>query len=215
MPSAEDPLPELARIFREVAPEDGAALDPPETAPGRPAHGILPGLEAVRLGRTLHPEVVEACAHQAAADPDGLYDRIIRRIVAEQVEDACLRPELSQLEALLETHARFRGGRDVPDGWYRQGDRLGPSVWAVDLDIFVELELLREQFDGLRGTTVVLEILGAPLEVDVPPDATDDEAWSFEGAGLVETEEDEVEEDDLDEDPVHLVGDLHVLPVIV
>ena len=91
--------------------------------------------------------------------------------IQHHVEDRAGVSTLRDEDALFEMHARFRDGQEVPEGWYRLGDPVEPGLWAVDLHLFLELELREKDWAPLPGTRLLLTLLGAPFEVDVPEDA--------------------------------------------
>lgn len=166
-------------------------------------------------------------AEQAAQDPGFEVDAELRETIEHEIqhhiEDRAGVKTLLDEDALFEAHARFRAGLEVPPGWYRMGEALAPGVWAVDLDLFVELDLRAPEFAALRGRTLRLTVLDEPLEVDLPADADPEEVFTVEGAGLAETADDEeaeqgpeegADEDDGpdDEDAPVTAGDLHLVP---
>jgi predicted Zn-dependent protease with MMP-like domain len=131
--------------------------------------------------------------------------------VQHHVEDKAGRRGLLDEDDLFDAHARFLADLDVPPGWYRAGHRLEPNVYAVDLDLFVEVEMRRKAFEALRGKTLVLKVMGETVETEIPADADPEEVFSLEGQGLLQTAED----DDPDTDPNDLpAGDLHVVPLV-
>ena len=158
---------------------------------------------------------VALAAHDTAFDVDAELEETIQHEVQHHLEDRAGLKTLLHEDDLFEAHARFRAGLDVPPGWYRFGEQLEPGLWAVDLDLFLELQLRAHDWARLRGTRLTFAILGEALEVDVPEDADPTEVWTFEGDGLLEGEEDE-EEVAIEEDAedLGLVGDLHVVPVV-
>ena len=130
--------------------------------------------------------------------------------VQHHLEDKAGVRGLEDDDDLFDAHARFLADLDVPPGWYRRGRRLEPDVYAVDLDLFVELRLRRREFERLRGTVVRLTVLGDPVEVELPADADPAEIFTLEGEGLLQTAEDD-KPGERDEVPA---GDLHVVPVV-
>ena len=123
-------------------------------------------------------------------------------------------------ESLFAHHARFKADQEVPDGWYRQGESLGPTAWVVDLDLFIEITHDAATWEGLRGEALVLEVGETELELEIPDDVTFEEYWTLERCGLFEpapgvTEEQLAEAEDHDEDEeLGRFGDLHVIPII-
>lgn len=179
---------------------------------------------------------VELAKQDPDFDMEAELAKTIEHEIQHHLEDRAGIHTLCNEDALFEAHARFRNGLDVPPGWYRLGEMLEPGLWAVDIDLFLELELRKKDWNGLVGTRLVLTVLDDRLEVDVPADTQPEEIWTFEGEGLLEDgaaddEIDEVEKDEADEDlgeddlqdddegdeedePDGLVGDLHVVPVV-
>ena len=149
-------------------------------------------------------------------------EETIAHEIQHHVEDRAGVKTLRDEDALFEAHACFRAGLEVPAGWYRSGDPIEPGLWAVDLDLFLELEMRRQDWARLPGTRLALTILDAPFEVDVPSDAEPEEVWTFEGEGLVdggdEDTDEEGDEDEpdaaLDAEDVGLAGALHVVPIV-
>lgn len=123
-------------------------------------------------------------------------------------------------ESLFAHHARFKADGDAPDGWYREGEPLGSNAWAVDLDLFVEIEQPGEAWEALRGETMELAIGEEVFEIDVPADVSFEEIWTLEGGGLFEpapgvTEEQLAEAEDFEsDDELGRFGDLHVVPIV-
>jgi hypothetical protein len=163
----------------------------------------------------------------ALAESDPSFDveaelkETIEHEVQHHIEDRAGANTLHDEDALFEAHARFRAGLEVPAGWYRQGEPIAPGLWAVDLDLFLEVNLRPADWAPIPGTRLVLNVLDEPFEIDVPKDAQPDEVWTFEGEGLVEGDEDEDEdEDDADDEETDddasagLAGALHVIPVV-
>jgi hypothetical protein len=154
----------------------------------------------------------------AMAEQDPRFDledeleETIEHEVQHHIEDRAGASTLRDEDALFEAHARFRSGRDVPNGWYRYGDLLEPGLWAVDLDLFLELPIPRARFEAARGRQLDLTLLDEPLVIDLPADADADEIWTFEGQGLCEGD-DESDAEGVDEDQL-LCGDLHVMPYV-
>jgi len=156
----------------------------------------------------------------ALAESDPSFDletelkETIEHEVQHHIEDRAGALTLRDEDALFEAHARFRAGLEVPAGWYRQGEPIAPGLWAVDLDLFLEVNLRQPDWARVPGTHLVLNVLDEPFEIEVPSDAQPDEVWTFEGEGLLEGE-DEDEEDEADDDEADgLAGALHVIPVI-
>jgi hypothetical protein len=163
-------------------------------------------------------------------DVDAELEETIRHELQHHLEDKAGVKTLIDEDDLFEAHARFRANLDVPPGWYRQGDPVEPGVWAVDLDLFVELRMRRAEFDRLRGEPLSLTVLGEPVETEIPEDAAPDEVFTLEGEGLLEDEADDghghghshgkagrggapPEGPDADaEGPA--AGDLHIVPVV-
>jgi hypothetical protein len=154
-------------------------------------------------------------AELARKDPSFDLDDELRETVEHEVrhhlEDRAGVSALIDEDDLFDAHERFRAGLEVPRGWYRRGERLDEGVYAVGLDLFVELRLRRRELLRLRGTTLRLEVLGEPFEADLPADADDGETLTFSGEGLVaEGGEGEPGGEPGDEE----AGDLHLLPIV-
>ena len=154
----------------------------------------------------------------ARSDPrfdwEGELRETIEHEVQNHIEDRAGIKDLSDEDDLFEAHARFRADRPVPAGWYRMGDEIEPHLWAVDLDLFLELDVRRKEWDALRGTRLLLRLMGEQVEFEIPRDADPSEVLTFEGEGLFEGD-DEGEEGSGEEgksDSPGLSGDLHVIP---
>jgi hypothetical protein len=152
-------------------------------------------------------------ADLAGRDPSFDVEEELRETIEHEVqhhlEDRAGIRDLLDEDALFEAHARFRAGMEVPPGWYRRGEPLAPGLWAVDLDLFLELDVRREEWERLRGTTVPLRVLDAEVRLDLPADADPEEVFTLEGEGLFE-EDGESE----GEEAPGWAGDLHVVPVV-
>lgn len=153
----------------------------------------------------------------ADALPDFDIAEMLKRAVTHGAQRLAEYAEAAQSmeseDALFGEHARFRRSLPVAPAWYSRGRRLAQGIWAVDLDIFVELTLPRSDWAALRGQRFELQVLGEELVLDVPEDADFDEAWSLEGAGLFEPAPGE-DPEDLDEETPGRLGDLHVIPFV-
>jgi hypothetical protein len=149
-------------------------------------------------------------AEEAAA----LARRIIRSADTRLDDDTNAAAALPLEKSIFEAHADFLADRPVPVGWYRLGEPLGRSLWAVDLDVFLELVLPASAWETLRGKTVPLEIQGEAFEIDIPEDASLEECWTLSECGLYEAEPGvDIEDLDEDEDLPGRFGDLHVIPL--
>jgi hypothetical protein len=155
---------------------------------------------------------VEMAERDPSFDVDAELDETLRHEVRHHVEDRAGLGALAEEDDLFEAHARFRAGLEVPPGWYRHGERVAPGLWSVDLDLFLELGLRRSEFAAQRGRTLTLDVLGQPLEVELPADADPDEVFTVEGAGLFEPDEALGEGEEPDEDTPGEAGDLHIVP---
>jgi hypothetical protein len=167
----------------------------------------IAGSEQVRsIVHLYYGSFADLARRDDAFDVEEELRETIEHEIRHHLEDRAGVRALIDEDDLFDAHARFRAGLDVAPGWYRRGERMEKDVYAVDLDLFVELRLRQADFDGLRGRTLRLTVLGDPVEVEFPPDADPDETFTLEGEGLLaEGEADE-------EDPE--AGDLHLVPVI-
>ena len=146
----------------------------------------------------------------ASFDVEAELEETLAHEIQHHLEDRAGLDTLRDEDALFEAHARFRAGLDTPAGWYRFGDELESDLWAVDLDLFLELPIRRRDWDAMLGKRITLKILDAELEIDVPADAAPDEVWTLEGEGLV----DGGDEDEDEDDPEGPAGALHVIPLL-
>jgi hypothetical protein len=135
----------------------------------------------------------------------------IEHEIQHHIEDRAGMKDLRDEDDLFEAHARFRADQEVPPGWYRRGEQIEPRLYAVDLDLFLELDLRRAEWDALRGKVVRLQVMNEPVEFELPKDASPTEVFTLEGEGLYEgDEEEEVAEEG--EGVGGVSGDLHVVP---
>jgi hypothetical protein len=155
---------------------------------------------------------VDTAREDPGFDVDAELVETIEHEIQHHIEDRAGVKALADEDDLFEQHARFKAGLETEPGWYRRGERLGPDVWSVDLDLFVELTLRRAQFDAFRGKPLTLHVLGEPLEVQVPEDASPDEVFTVGEAGLFEPDEELEEGQEVDEDTPGSAGDLHIVP---
>lgn len=116
--------------------------------------------------------------------------------------------EIDSEEDLLQAHARFRRGEDLPHAWYRVGELLDPRAWAVDLDVFVEIWIDRLAWGRITGTTVPVQLGEDVLDVELPADADSADILTLEGAGLFEDEP-------YEDEPLPPTGDLHLYFVVI
>ncbi len=151
----------------------------------------------------------------ARGDPSFHFDDELKETIEHEiqhhVEDKAGRRGLIDEDELFDAHARFRADMDVDPGWYRRGRVIERNVWAVDLDLFVEVEMRKRDFQSLKGRPLTLKVLGEPVELEIPDDAEPDEIFTLEGSGLLQTAEDEDEDAATDDVPA---GDLHIVPVV-
>ncbi len=147
---------------------------------------------------------------------DGGEDRLERALLfgLERVAERAAADEAVRTdEDLFQAHASYVRGMETPAAWYRRGERMGEDVWVVDLDLFVDLVVPRETWEALRGTRIVLRMFEDELELELPEDASADEALTLEGAGLFEPAAGLDEEDELAADDGRY-GDLHLVPYV-
>jgi len=149
---------------------------------------------------------VDLAGSDPGFDVDAELRETIEHEIQHHIEDKAGVHGLEDDDDLFDAHARFRADLDVPAGWYRQGERLAPGVFAVDLDLFVELPLRKAEFVGLRGKRKELSILGESVDVELPEDADPEEVFTLEGGGLLEDED--------DDSPDAPAGDLHIVPLV-
>ena len=178
------------------------------TSPLSEATGVEPFRSIVHL---YHGSFVALAREDPHFDVEAELEETLAHEIQHHIEDRAGIKTLRDDDDLFEAHARFRAGMEVPAGWYRLGELLEPGLWAVDLDLFLELDLRRKEWDRLVGTRLSMTVLGEPFEMDVPADAEPEEAFTFEGEGLVEGDEDEA---DGDAPPSGSTGALHVIPVV-
>jgi hypothetical protein len=155
-------------------------------------------------------------AEQAESDPTFDMEEELKETIEHEIqhhiEDRAGVKALEEEDDLFEAHARFRAGLEVPEGWYRAGEELAPGLWAVDLDLFLDLDLRAKEFAALKGKPLELTVLDQPLEVELPADAEPDEVFTVEGAGLFQPDEELEEGEEIDEDEPGSAGDLHIVP---
>ena len=124
-------------------------------------------------------------------------------------------------ESLFALHARFKADQALPDGWYRAGDALGEGAWVVDLDLFIEVALDEAAWGEVFGDVLQLAVGDEVVDLEVPADASLEDCWTLEGAGLFEAHAG-VDEEALEEAEalgtlaeLGRFGDLHVVPVVL
>jgi hypothetical protein len=178
--------------------EDVYTLGECETSPLSDPTGQEPFRSRVHL---YYGSFVALAGRDPSFDVEAELEETLAHEIQHHLEDRAGLPTLRDEDALFEAHARFRAGLDAPAGWYRFGDPIEPGLWAVDLDLFLELPLRRPEWEALRGTRLVLTLLDGTLEVDVPGDADPEEVWTFEEEGL-------------EDETGGPVGDLHVIPLV-
>lgn len=154
---------------------------------------------------------VDLARNDPSFDFDDELKETIEHEVQHHVEDKAGRRGLIDEDELFDAHARFRADMEVEAGWYRRGRVIERNVWAVDLDLFVEVGMRRKDFEALKGRPLTLKVLGEPVELEIPSDAEPEEIFTLEGSGLLQTAEDEDEDAATDDVPA---GDLHIVPVV-
>ena len=176
-----------------------------------PLVAIAGGGEVRSIVHLYYGSFVELARSDDAFDLDDELRETVEHEVQHHVEDKAGRRGLIDEDDLFDAHARFLADLDVAPGWYRAGRALERNVYAVDLDLFVEVEMRKKEFEALRGKPLTLKVLGDPVEVDIPDDAEPDEVFTLAGEGLLQTAEDEDPETTTDDLPA---GDLHIVPLV-
>ncbi len=202
---------------RDVAgPLPAVAL---EVDPGRQSHPLLPDLPLLAETVGEGDERVLRCYYgsfraleeaETGFDVDAVLRERVETEINELEEERATVEDLRSEDDLLGAHARFRRGLEVPRLWYRRGDLVAPCLWAVDLDLFLELRLRWPEWESVRGRPLVLQLGKEPLPLEIPHDAAPDDVWTIEEAGLI----DEIPDDDDDDPPPPRFGNLHVLPLV-
>jgi hypothetical protein len=141
---------------------------------------------------------VDLARRDATFDVDAELVETIEHEVKHHLEDKGGTRALEDEDDLFDAHARFLEGLPVPAGWYRQGELLEPGVWAVEGDLFVEVRLRAKELLERRGTTLSMKVLGEPLEIEIPSDASPGGRVTIEGEGLA-----------FDDEPGHEHGHSH------
>jgi hypothetical protein len=173
----------------------------------------MTGEEAFRsIVHLYYGSFVEQAESDPTFDIEEELKETIEHEIQHHIEDRAGVKTLHEEDELFDAHARFRAGLDVPDGWYRLGEALAPGLWAVDLDLFLDLDLRAKEFQALKGTTLALTVLDQPLKVELPADASPDEVFSVEGEGLFQPDEEPEEGEEPDDDEPGSAGDLHIIP---
>jgi hypothetical protein len=179
-----------------------------ETSPLSDPTGQDPFRSIVHL---YYGSFVDQARQDDSFDVEAELQETIEHEVQHHLEDRAGIKDLRDEDDLFEAHARFRAGMDVPPGWYRQGEKVADGLWSIDLDLFLELDVRKREWDRLLGTTVSLDVMGERIEVSIPADADPTEVFTVEGEGLFEEEEGEAPEG---EQPSGWAGDLHIVPVV-
>lgn len=150
----------------------------------------------------------------AEAEAKTLARRALRVADERLDEDANAEGAMPHDKSLFEAHAGFLADLPVPIGWYRRGAALGRGLWAVDLDVFLEVVLPDAAWAALRGTGAPLHVQGEVFEIEIPADASPEECWTLPECGLFESETGlSIESLDDDEEVPGRFGDLHVIPI--
>ncbi len=204
-------------VCKDVA--DPLAGVVPEVDPGRLAHPLLPDLPVLsetladgetRVLRLYFGSFLALEQAETGFDIDSALRERIEAEISDLEEERATLADMATDEDLFAAHALFRRGDAVPRLWYRRGLLLGPCLWSVDLDLFLELRLRWPEWESVRGTSLVLQLGQDPLPLEIPDDAAPDDAWTIEDAGLI----DQLPEEDDDDPPPAKFGDLHVLPLV-
>ena len=180
-------------------------------------HPYLPGQPLpVTLGDARDPALVLYAGSFPAEETEArsLAQRALRIADERLDEDANAEGAMPLDRSLVEVHAGFLADQPVPIGWYRRGEGLGRGLWAVDLDVFIEVVLPEAAWAALRGKTVPLQVQEEEFEIDIPADASPEDCWTLPGCGLFESETGvTVEALEEDEEVPGRFGDLHVIPI--
>ncbi len=210
-----DALTEVARgIHAELATDLEGALPPLELDTAAPPAQRLPKAPRTYLttgdgGATLHLGSFQTlAAEQADVDAADEVRSHLELWAADAEAAQETVAELDSEEALLQCHARFRRGEDLPHAWYRVGELLDTRAWAVDLDVFVEIWIDRFTWQQMQGTTVPIQLGEDTLEIELPADADAADILTLEGAGLFDDEP-------YEDEPLPPSGDLHLYFVVV
>lgn len=192
--------------------------------PGAREHPQIPSLVAVSAfgqgtdgALEIYAGSFGALAGQAPDhDAGALVDRLLAAARARREEDAAAADAMPFEKSLFEAHAAFLADREVPLGWYRRGEPLGPGLWAVDLDVFLEVVLPEDAWTALRGGPVALHVQGEVFEIELPADAALEECWTLPECGLFEEEAGvRLEALDSDDEVPGSFGDLHLFPIVL
>ena len=185
-------------------------------------HPHLPGhwLAAFLPGPGQGPLKLFAGSFEALAKADPAFDeadalkQILELAEERRQEDLDTAETLEHVKDVFAAHAAFRADLENAAGWYRRGESLGQSLWAVDLDVFLEVPLREREWKDKRGHTLSLSVQGEVFEIELPADAVFEDCWTLPGCGLYEMDVgvdlDTLEDDD--EVPGRF-GDLHVFPI--
>ena len=129
---------------------------------------------------------VELAERDEGFDLDEELRETIEHEIQHHLEDRAGVRTLIDEDELFDAHQRFLAGLEAPPGWYRQGERLEPDVYAVETDLFVELRLRPDELKRRRGKPLRLVVLGEPFEAEIPEDAEPGAILTFEGEGLLD-----------------------------
>lgn len=220
----------VERALIDVPADDRA--DPVEVVADARPHACVPGAWALVTCesapsddaaapqglRIYHGSLEKIAAGKPDLDAESLIRSALEHALTHNSETCALHAAEADEENLFRAHAAFIADKEVANGWYRMGDELAPDLWAVDLDLFLEVTLRRDEWSALTGRRLRLAILDEEIEVEVPLETDLGEIWTLEGAGLFEPEPGLTEED-LESLPAEEVrgtcGNLHVVPFVL
>ena len=104
--------------------------------------------------------------------------------IRHHIEDRAGIRDLLEADAEEEALVRFASEEEMPEFWYRAGEKLERGVWRIVDDLFLEVDLRRGDLERFRGESIELTILDEPFEISLPDDLEAGEIITFEGEGL-------------------------------
>jgi hypothetical protein len=117
-------------------------------------------------------------------DWEGELSETILHEIRHHIEDRAGIDDLRDEDAEQEALARFHADQDLPEHWYRAGERMEEGLWRVGDDLFLELALRTADLERLAGETIDLTVLDEPFELTLPEDLEVGEILSFDEEGL-------------------------------
>lgn len=192
--------------FEEIPPEFRERVSEPVVVADARRHGDIRGM--MTLGECVHaPDFAggaeltstivlyygsfeELARRDPSFDVDAEIVETVRHEVQHHVEDRVGHAGLRDLDWAEEQNELWRAGREFRPRFWRAGEPWGhpdDGLRSVGRDLFLELELRREQWESARRDGLVLSversIPGEEIEIPAGEIEEDEEVFEFEGLG--------------------------------